>query len=278
MSITAVLIVYNEEKRIEATLKSFKWCDEIIVIDRNSSDRTMDIARKYTSKLFLLPNREAVPQDNEVWLAHATGEWILVITASDLIHPGLARQIKALVENPSFGHDVIHVPYRRFVLGLETPHSPWYSEVLPALARKSVIHIKTDSVHGAISFDTNRHYIMRNSKKFCMYHLTHASVDMMMDRHTMYCRVEGRIFPKDKSLWRYFFNIFRTLYVLLFRRRTFLMGWDGIALGTAYLSYWMLSFLYIWEARFSKAPETYAKIRSEIEKAWVDNNVCGKIS
>ncbi len=277
MSITAVLIVYNEEERVEATLKSFKWCDEIVVLDRHSSDRTREIVQKYTSKLFLLPDREAVPQDHKVWLSHATGDWILVITASDLIHPGLARQIKELVENPSFGHDVIHVPYRRFVLGLETPHSPWYSEVLPALARKSVIRIKTDSVHGAISFDTSRHYKMPNSEKFCMYHLTHASVDMMMDRNTMYCRVEGRVYPKDKPLWRAFSHIFLALYRLIFRRRTFLMGWDGIALGTAYLSYWMLSFVYIWEARFSKAPQTYSKIRSEIEKAWADAEPAEKI-
>ncbi len=271
MSITAILILYNEEKRIEATLKSFKWCDEIIVLDRNSSDRTREIVKKYTSKLFVLPNREFDPQDNQVWLSNVTGEWVLIITASDLIHPELARQMKELTENPSFDYDVVHVPFRRYVLGLETPHSPWYSEVAPALSRKSVIRVNPDSVHGVISFDTDRHYKMQNSSEFCLYHLTHSTVDMMMDRHTLYCRAEARLFPKDKPLWKIFSSIFRALYVLIFKRRTFLMGWDGIALGTAYLSYWMLNFVYIWEARFSRAPQTYAKIHSEIEKAWIDS-------
>lgn len=271
MSITAVLIVYNEEKRIEATLKSFKWCDEIIVMDRNSSDRTREIAKKYTSKIFLLPSSEFSPQDNNAWLPHVTGEWVLQVTASDLIHPVLAGRIKELTEDSSFKYDVIHVPFRRYVLGLETLRSPWYSELSPSLlSRKSVIRIDPGSVHGAIYFDTERHYNMPNSDKFCMYHLTHSSVDIMMDRHMVYCRAEARLYPKDKPLRAAFADVFRGLYILLVKRRTFLMGWNGVALGLAYLSYWMLRFVYIWEARAPKASETYAKIQAEMEKAWAD--------
>lgn len=271
MSITAVLLVYNEEKRIEAALKSFKWCDEIIVVDRNSPDRTREIAGKYTSKIFLLPSSEFSPQDNNAWLPHVTSEWVLQVTASDLIHPALARQIQELTEDPAFKYDVIHVPFRRYVLGLETPRSPWYSELSPSLlSRKNVIRIDPESVHGAIYFDTKRHYDMRNSEKFCMYHLTHSSADIMMDRHMVYCRAEARLYPKDKSLKAAFVDVFRGLYVLLVKRRTFMMGWNGAALGLAYLSYWMLRFVYIWEARVPRASETYAKIQAEMEKAWTD--------
>jgi hypothetical protein len=104
-----------------------------------------------------------------------------------------------------------------------------------------------------------------------MYHLTHSTVDIMMDRHAIYCRADARLFPKDKPLRAAFADILRGLYVLLVKRRTYLMGWNGAALGMAYLSYWMLRFVYIWEARSPKAFETYGKIQAEIEKAWADS-------
>lgn len=270
MSITAAMVVYNEEKRIEAALKSVaSWCDEIIVMDRNSTDRTREIAGKYTDKIIIVQNRDFQPADNEVWLSQVTKEWVIGMTASDLIHPGLAAQIAELIKTPDFPYDIIQIPFRRYVLGLETPRSPWYSELSPgSVFRKSVARVNKDLVHAALWFDTERIYKMRNSEEFCMYHLTHSTADMMMDRHAIYFRAEAKYFPKDQSLWKAFSGIFRGFYILIFKRRTFLMGWDGAALSMAYLSYWMLRFVYIWEARSGKATEAYAKIRSEIEKAW----------
>lgn len=269
MSITAVLVVYNEEKRIEAALRSFDWCDEIVVVDRDSTDGTRKIAERYTSKVFTLTNREFSPQDNNSWLPSVNSEWVMSVTASDVMHPELARRIKALTNDPSFAYDVIHIPFRRYVLGLETPRSPWYTELNPSvLFRKGVVRINPDSVHGAIAFDTDRHYKMPNSDRACMYHLTHSTVDMLMDRHTIYWRAEGRIFPKGKSLLAPFLDVIRAFYYVLIRRRSFLMGWNGVALGMAYLSYMMMRFVYIWEARSGKGPATYDRIRAQIEREW----------
>lgn len=277
MSISAVITVFNEESRIEAVLKCLNWCDEIVVVDRDSTDRTRDIAARYTEKIFLLKNREFSPRDNQVWLSNVTNEWVLSVTASDAIAPGLARQIRMLTDDGSFAYDVIHIPFRRYVLGLETPRSPWYTELNPSvLFRKRVVRVNPDSVHGAITFNTDRHYKMPNSDKACMYHLTHSTMDIMMDRHLIYCRAEARVFPAGDSLWKAVLDIFRAVYVLLFRRKTFLLGWDGAALGMAYLSYWLLRFVYIWERRRSKAPAVYEKIRQDIERAWITAEANGK--
>lgn len=47
-NISVVVVVYNEEGRIENFLKSFLWADEIIVVDKSSTDRTIEIARNFT--------------------------------------------------------------------------------------------------------------------------------------------------------------------------------------------------------------------------------------
>jgi len=269
-TISAVLVVYNEEERIEATLRCALWCDEIVVIDKQSTDRTREIAREYTSKVFEIPYSDYNPADNLRAVDHVSSAWILSLTASDVMHPALAARIRDLIERDDFPYDVIHVPYRRYVLGLETKRSPWYSKVHPAVFRKRVVKIRHDSVHGAITFDTERHYKMSNSTEYCMYHLTHQTADGMMDRHLLYWRAEGRLFPPDTSLGKAALAIPRAVYRVFVKRKTFLMGWDGIALGAAYISYLLLRFVYIWEHRRSKAPETYQQIRSSILQIWGD--------
>ncbi len=269
MSITAAMVVYNEEKRLENALKSCAWCDEIIVVDRNSTDRTREIAARYTKKIFILDNVEFSPKDNEAWLAHVTGEWIISITASDVMHPELARKLRELTDKQDFPYDVIDIPFRRYVLGLETPRSPWYAGLnSTVLFRKSAMQINSESVHGAISLDSKRHYKILDSDTAYMYHLTHSSADMLMDRHIIYWRAEGRVFPKTKSLRYPFVDVLKAICRVLVKKRTFLMGWDGVALSMAYVSYFMMRFVYIWEARSGKAPEIYAKIRADIGKAW----------
>lgn len=269
--ISAILTVYNEEQRVEHALKSAAWCDEIVVLDKNSTDRTCEIAARYTDKIVTFNDREFSTGQTAAWLPHASGEWVITLTASDVVHPGLARRIKELIADPAFPYDVIHVPFRRYVLGLETPRSPWYTALNSHLVfRKSTVRVDENSVHGAVSFATLRHYELPDSDEACMYHLTHSGVDGMMERHAMYCRAEGRLFPADRPLSRPFIDIFRSLYLVLVKRRSFMMGWDGVALATAYVSYWMLRFVYIWEKRRSRAPETYAGIRADIAKAWAD--------
>jgi len=50
--VSAVLVCLNIEKEIDRCLGSVAWCDEIIVIDSFSADRTVELARKYTDKIF----------------------------------------------------------------------------------------------------------------------------------------------------------------------------------------------------------------------------------
>ncbi len=267
ISISAISPVYNEENRIETMLNCVAWCDEIVILDKSSTDRTIEIAHRYTDKVLTFPNQEYNPQELQILLDNVNNEWVLLVTASDVIHPQLAFEIRKLINQDDFQYDVIYVPYRRFVLGLETKHSPWYSKLHPAVFRKRVAKINED-VHGALTFNTERHYYMPISTYDYMYHLTHATVDSMMERHLRYCRAEARLFSSQLPLRNALKPILRSILRLVFRRKSYLMGWDGITLGIAYMSYWMLRFIYIWELRRSNAPQKYQKIRDSIMHDW----------
>jgi len=268
MSITAYIPVYNEEHRIEATLRCATWCDEIIVVDKQSTDKTREIVEKYTDKIFSMENREFDSYQFQILLDNATCEWIIFLTASDVVHPQLAKQIRELTNRMDFPYDIIRVPFRRYVLGMESTRSPWYSDLHPAVFRRNIAKVRYDDVHGALAMDSKREYRMENSQEACLYHLTHETVDIMMERHERYCRAESRMFSKDIPLRSIFKSVIDATYRTFVKRKTFLMGWKGIALSLAYVSYFMLRFIYIWENRDSKAAENYGKIREDILNAW----------
>ncbi len=268
MTITASMSVFNEESRIEATLRSLMWCDEIVILDKESTDRTCEIARKYTDKIITTPHREFRSDELRIAFENITSEWVLATTASDLVHPELATQIRELTQRADFPYDVIHVPFRRYVLGLETARSPWHSALNPVVFRKSIAKINDNNVHAALVFDSRRHYKMSRSSRACMYHLTHATADIMMERHMRYWHADARAQLSDLSLRAALMVVLKSFFIVVFRRRTWLMGWDGMALSFAYLSYSMMRFVYIWEKRRSKTPQTYQNIRESILQAW----------
>ena len=270
MSISAVGVVYNEESRIEDCLKCFTWCDEIIIIDRNSTDRTREIASKYTKNIIIIENREFDPlNDNQVWLDLVSTKWVFGFTASDLLHPKLAKDISNLISDDQFPFDIIEVPFRRYILGINSERSPWHTiSSSISVFKKDVYTINSKSVHSANAFISKRIYKLPKSDKYCLYHLTHPNVDQMMNRHLVYNRAEARLYPQDLSLKKAFLDIIKSIYHVIFRKKSFLMGWDGVALSIAYISYYCISFVYIWESKKPKFSVEYSKIKQNILYDW----------
>ncbi|MBI3317104.1 MAG: glycosyltransferase family 2 protein [Candidatus Omnitrophica bacterium] len=97
-TISAVLIVLNEERNIEACLKSLAWTDEIILMDSGSTDRTLELARKLSAKIHFLPFANYSAQKNAA-IEKASSDWILMVDLDERIPPELAEEIEGVVRN-----------------------------------------------------------------------------------------------------------------------------------------------------------------------------------
>lgn len=91
--ITACIISFNEEKKIEECLKSVRpIVDEIIVVDSNSSDKTVEIAKKYAERVYLQDFLGHVEQKN-LAVSKATNEWVLALDCDERLSPELQQSI-----------------------------------------------------------------------------------------------------------------------------------------------------------------------------------------
>src|SRR3989338_7983004 len=99
MKISVVISAFNEQSLIEDCLKSAKFvAEEIVFIDNTSSDKTTEIARKYTDKIFIRPNDPVMLNKNKNFgFAKAAGDWIISLDADERITPQLAQEIKKIV-------------------------------------------------------------------------------------------------------------------------------------------------------------------------------------
>lgn len=279
MTISAFLPVYNEEKRIKDAMESLMWCDEIVLVDKNSTDRTVEIASSYGDKVKIcfMNNSEAYDSlEWNVFLDNCTSEWAILFTASDVIHPKLVDKIIELIKKKDSTFDILHIPFKRYVLGLDFKNSPWHSELSPKILKKSSIVINEEGVHDAANF-VGHDFYMNKSDDYCMYHLTHETVDIMMDRHLRYWRGEAN--EKNVDLKKIIKTIFKSAIRLTFFKRLPVLGYDGFMLMFSFLTYQMMSYVYKWEQTRGKAPERYQKIRENVSKEWIlwDDNGLNEI-
>ena len=92
--ISAVVLTKNEEKNLKACLNSLNWCDEIIVIDDYSQDKTAKIAQKIGAKVFLHSLNHNYAQQRNFGLKKAKGDWVLFVDGDERISSALAEEIQ----------------------------------------------------------------------------------------------------------------------------------------------------------------------------------------
>ncbi|MFM8534414.1 MAG: glycosyltransferase family 2 protein [Acidimicrobiia bacterium] len=123
---TATIITFNEAANIQAALESLSWADEIVVVDSQSTDDTVAIARRFTDNVIVRPWPGYIAQKNFA-AAQATHDWIFSLDADERVTPQLAAEVRALLSaGPrSAGY---RVPRVTFHLGRWMRSTDWYPD------------------------------------------------------------------------------------------------------------------------------------------------------
>ena len=94
--VTATIITLNESANIAAALESVRWADEIIVVDAQSTDDTVDIARRHTDRVIVRPWPGYVEQKNFA-ASQASHDWIFSLDADERVTPQLADEVRGIL-------------------------------------------------------------------------------------------------------------------------------------------------------------------------------------
>jgi len=170
MKISVKINVFNEEENIGPVCESVAWADEIVIVDSNSTDRTLEIARRYTDRIY---NRDfrGYKDKHEYSDSLTTGDWIFWIDADERVTPELRKSIEELRQrDPGTLADGYRMARQTRYLGRWIRHSTWYPDYQMRLYRKAasywdgVAPHETARVRGRIEILDGelRHYTKRN--------------------------------------------------------------------------------------------------------------------
>ncbi|MGE0826593.1 MAG: glycosyltransferase [Candidatus Binatia bacterium] len=115
-AISCCIICFNEEANIRRCLESVKWCDEIVIVDSFSIDRTVDICHEYTNRVIQRPWPGYVEQKRFV-LSQASHEWVLNVDADEEVSPQLRHEILTVLRHNHPDVDGFYVPRLVYYLG-----------------------------------------------------------------------------------------------------------------------------------------------------------------
>lgn len=151
-TLSVYVIAYNEADKIEAALRSVAWADEIVVADSNSTDATVEIARRYTERVVQVPFEGFGKLRNDV-VAQLTGDWIFSLDADERCTAAAAEEIRRRIADPDAA-DAYLVPRRNFFFGRWIRHSGWYPDYRqPQLFRRGRLRYTEDAVHETYVLD-----------------------------------------------------------------------------------------------------------------------------
>jgi glycosyltransferase involved in cell wall biosynthesis len=126
-TVTACILCRNEERQIEDALRSLmEWTDQILVIDNESEDDTVAIARRYTDLILTAPRAHNFDAVRNLAIEHARGDWIFYLDADERVPFRLGPTLRQLLQERGHEFEAVVIPFRHYFCGRWMQHSGWW--------------------------------------------------------------------------------------------------------------------------------------------------------
>jgi glycosyltransferase involved in cell wall biosynthesis len=240
---SAVVITRNEESRLRVCLASLAWADEIVVVDAESTDRTVEVAREFTERVLVRPWPGFAAQKNFA-AEQARGAWILSVDADEEVSADLREEIRRVVGQPSAAAGYA-VPRRNIFWGRWIRHGGLYPDWQVRLFRRGQGRFVERAVHESVEVNGE---VQRLSGP--LIHRSYESVGQFLERAHRYSSlaaddlVAGGARPGALPLILRPLGRFLAMYVA---RRGFLDGTPGLLLAGLYAYYVFIRSAKVWE-------------------------------
>lgn len=248
--ISACVTAGNEERNIARCLDSLRWCDEIVVVDSFSQDRTVEICRRYTQRVVQHEWLGYIGQKNFA-IGLASHAWVLVLDADEEVSPELRDEILAAMEGDGNEYAGYLFPRQVHYLGRWICHGEWYPDVKLRLFRREIGRAEGREPHD--------HIVVRGRTRRLEHPIRHYTYDDLCDHVATMNRFstitaqeqfrEGERFHWADFLFRPFWRFLKA-YVF---KRGFLDGRRGLLIAGVSAFGVTIKYAKLWELQLAEA-------------------------
>jgi glycosyltransferase involved in cell wall biosynthesis len=242
--ISACITAGNEEKKIRRCLESVRWCDEIVVVDSFSTDRTAELCREFTDRVYQHEWLGYIGSKNLI-RGMASHPWLLYLDADEEISPDLRDEI---LREFNGGHgEIVGYRFPRLVhfLGRWIRHGEWYPDYKLRLFRKDAGRSAGEEPHDRV--------IVNGPVKTLrspLYHYTYDDLHDQIETLNRYTTITAREKYRKGERFRYVDYFVRPLWRFLksyFLKKGFLDGLPGLFIARISAFGVRMKYAKLWE-------------------------------
>ena len=227
VKVSATIVTLNEERKIARTIESLRCCDEVLVLDSGSTDRTCPIARSLYARVMEEPWRGYAAQKNRA-AECAEHDWILSLDADETLSEELEAEILELKQN-GLVHSGYSMPRMAQYLGRWIRHSGWYPDRKIRLYDRRQGEWRGDYVHESVVI-----HGVAGALHGAIHHFTCDSLSehlRTLDRYTNLASEELKSRGKKPGMARLVIDPAWTFFRSYVLKRGFLDGFPGLAIA-----------------------------------------------
>lgn len=228
-TLSVVLATYNEEKYLADCLESVKQiADEIVIVDGTSSDKTVEIAKKYGAKVLVKDNPPMFHINKQKAIDMATKDWILQLDADERVTPELAKEIEEKIQSNA-DMNGYWIPRKNWYLGRYLMKGGVYPDYTLRLYKNGKGRLPMKDVHEQAVVEGNVGYLQNP-----LDHLADPYFRRYLMRFNRYTTLMAKEYtekhmPKDiLTLLKHIVLLpFWWFFLIYIRHKGFLDSWQG---------------------------------------------------
>lgn len=230
LSISGVIVARNEERHIGECINSLAFCDEIVVIDNDSTDATSKIAKKLGAKVFefkKIASEGHFGAMREFAVSKTKGDWLLFVDADEKVTQKLKEEILNKKRGDSSVFSAYAIPRRNILLGHEMHWGGWWPDYVLRLIRKDKLKGFKGELHEQANIDGDIGKLENP-----LIHTTHESLSEMVEKTNKWSEIEAKLMLTAKhppmNVPRFITAMFREFWYRAIVKLGFLDGPIGI--------------------------------------------------
>ena len=263
--ISVIVITKNEEDRIKICLESVKWADEIIVVDNGSTDKTLEIVKQYTIKVFKFENQDYAAFRNMAF-KKASGDWVLYVDPDERVLAPLKQEIEHLVKSDDYS--AYAISRKNIIFGKEVKYGPFWPDWVIRLLKKEHFEKWIGQIHEYPKFKGKLGYT-----KSSLLHLTHRDVDQVVQKSLAWSKIDANLRLKaghpKMSVWRFLRIVGTEMFNQGIVRKGFFNGTVGVIDSLLQVFSMYLTYVRLWQLQ---QPKPLHQVYEDIDKSLLENN------
>jgi (heptosyl)LPS beta-1,4-glucosyltransferase len=242
--ISICIICKNEESKIFDCLTSVSWADEIVIVDSGSTDRTIEIAKQFTDKIFIKDDWQGFGIQRQRAEKYASNDWVFAIDCDEVVTEKLKNEILSYIAQAN-ENNVFYVNRLTNFCGEFIYHSGWYPDRIARIYNKKRFSYNKSLVHEALNCKGSQKILLKGD----LLHYQYDDVYQYINKRNHYASLSAEQKHKQGKKSGMLVATSSALFSFIrhyFLRLGFLDGRLGFAIAVIQMQYTFNKYLFTY--------------------------------